>query len=51
MRWPCIVYADVFEEGKWGVKVYAKADIEQLRAERKAFTTYGMFDDDEDQEE
>src|SRR5579863_10453568 len=40
IRWPCIVYADVFEEGEWGVKVYAKADIVQLRAAGQAFTTY-----------
>jgi len=48
IRWPCIVYADVFEEGEWGVKVYAKADIERLRAEGKAYTTSGMLDDDDD---
>ena len=48
IRWPCIVYADVFEEGEWGVKVYANADIVQLRAAGQAFTTYGMLDDDDE---
>lgn len=45
LRWPCIVWAEVFEAGQWVVKVFTLEDMQRLRSEGKAFTTYGMFDD------
>ena len=45
IRWPCIVYADVYAEGEWGVKVYTSAEIVQLSSAGEAFTSYGMTDE------
>ncbi len=42
VRWPCIVWAEVFEKGKFEIKVYTREDMERMRAEGKAFTGYGM---------
>lgn len=46
VRWPCIVWAEVFEQGKFAIKVYTREDMERLRIEGKAFTDYGMDDDE-----
>ena len=51
IRWPCVVWAEVFEDGNWVIKVYTREDMERLRAEGKAFTDYGMEDEDEDVDE
>ena len=48
VRWPCIVWAEVFEQGKFAVNVYTREDMERLRREGEAFTGYGMDDDDAD---
>jgi hypothetical protein len=45
IRWPCIVYADVYAGQTWEVKVYTKAEIEQLYSAGEAFTSYGMTDE------
>jgi len=46
LRWPCIVWAEIFEAGQWVVKVFTVKEMERLRSEGKAFTTYGMYDDE-----
>ena len=50
VRWPCIVWGEVLEEGEIVVKVYTREDMERLRKEGKTFTGHGMVDDDEDEE-
>lgn len=45
-RWPCLVWAEVFEQGKFALKVYTREDMERLRTEGEAFTGYGMDDDE-----
>ncbi len=54
LRWPCVVFAEeaIGAEMKdgWIAKihtqeiVYTKEDMERLRSEGKAFTSYGMLD-------
>lgn len=46
LRWPCIVWAEIFEAGQWVVKVFTLEDMEHLKAEGKAFTDYGMYVDE-----
>lgn len=47
-RWPCVVRAEVFEDGEWKINIYTQEDMEPLLREGKAFTTYGMLDEDEE---
>jgi len=46
LRWPCIVWAEIFEAGQWIVKVFTVEDMEHLKAEGQAFTDYGMYVDE-----
>jgi hypothetical protein len=51
IRWPCVVWAEVFENEDWIIKISTLEDMERLRAEGKAFTSYGMYYEDEEEEE
>ena len=50
VRWPCIVWGEVLEEGEIVVKVYTREDMERLRKEGGTFTGHGMIDDDDEEE-
>jgi len=49
VRWPCIVWGEVLEEGEIVVKVYTREDMERLRKEGGTFTGHGMVDDNDDE--
>ena len=51
LRWPCIGSAEVFEDKEWILKIYTKEDMERLLAEGQAFTTCGMDDDDDEDDQ
>jgi hypothetical protein len=50
IRWPSVVWAEVFENEDWIIKIYTLEDMERLRAEGKAFTSYGMYYEDDEEE-